>query len=60
MNVKLSFTFGEGENFGFLGPNGAGKTIIICILTGRAMVAHVSVNGLAFATVNTMHSVMQV
>jgi ABC-type multidrug transport system ATPase subunit len=36
---KIKLTIGEGENFGFLGPNGAGKTTIICILTGRAMVA---------------------
>jgi ABC-type uncharacterized transport system ATPase subunit len=32
MNVKLSFTVGKGENFGFLYPNGASKTTIICIL----------------------------
>ena len=30
----ISFSIGEGENFGFLGPNGAGKTTTIRILTG--------------------------
>ena len=30
----LSFTFGEGEVFGFLGPNGAGKTTTVKLLTG--------------------------
>ena len=30
----ISFSVGEGENFGFLGPNGAGKTTTIRILTG--------------------------
>ncbi len=39
MNVKLSFTVSKGENVGFLYPNGASKITIICILTGRAMVA---------------------
>ena len=60
MNVKLSFTVGEGKNFGFLGPHGAGKTTISCILTGRVMVAQIPVNDLAFAKVNTMHSAVQV